>query len=119
MLVADLDDPRDGASARWPGFSPAAYEAGARAVFAYPLALGAAKLGVLLLYGDRAGGLDADARATALRLADGAFFALLDLLSGSTSAVARMLRTRATSSGTRLPGVERQSPMVTATMPPT
>ena len=86
VLVADLDDPRDGASARWPGFSPAAYEAGARAVFAYPLALGAAKLGVLLLYGDRAGALDADARATALRLADGAFFALLDLLSGSTSA---------------------------------
>ena len=32
---------------RWPGYAPAAFEAGVRAVFAFPLQIGAARLGVL------------------------------------------------------------------------
>ena len=49
VLVADLGDHRAGASARWPAFAPAALDAGAGALFAFPLQLGAAQLGELLL----------------------------------------------------------------------
>lgn len=44
VLVADL-----GAvpATRWPGYTPAAFEAGVRAVFAFPMQIGAARLGVL------------------------------------------------------------------------
>lgn len=35
---------------RWPGYAPAAHERGVRAVFAFPLQIGAARLGVLALY---------------------------------------------------------------------
>jgi hypothetical protein len=66
-------------------FAPAAQAAGARALFVFPLQLGAAELGVLLLYCDRAATLDAAQHARALRLADAAFNALLDLLSGSVT----------------------------------
>ena len=85
VLVPDLGDPGAGAGARWPAFAPAAQAAGARALFAFPLQLGAAELGVLLLYCDRAAKLDAAQHARALRLADAAFLALLDLLSGSVT----------------------------------
>jgi hypothetical protein len=85
VLVPDLGDPGAGAGARWPAFAPAAQAAGARALFAFPLQLGAAKLGVLLLYCDQAVSLDAAQHARALRLADAAFLALLDLLSGSAT----------------------------------
>jgi hypothetical protein len=85
VLVSDLGDPGAGAGARWPVFAPAAQAAGARALFAFPLQLGAAQLGVLLLYCDRAAMLDAGQHARALRLADAAFVALLELLSGSVT----------------------------------
>ena len=88
VLVADLGDPGDATGRRWPAFTPAACEAGARGVFAFPLLLGAARLGVLLLYRDRPGALDPAQFARALRLADGAFFALLDQLAGSTTSTA-------------------------------
>jgi hypothetical protein len=84
VLVADSGDP--GVGARWPAFAPAAQAAGARALFAFPLQDGAVQLGVLLLYCDWAAGLDAAQHARALRLADAAFAALLDLLSGSATA---------------------------------
>ncbi|HEY5149368.1 MAG TPA: GAF and ANTAR domain-containing protein [Mycobacterium sp.] len=83
VLVADLGDPRRGVGGRWPAFTPAAWAAGARAVFAFPLLLGAARLGVLLLYRDRPEALDSAQLGRALRLADGAFFALFDQLAGS------------------------------------
>jgi GAF domain/ANTAR domain len=73
VLVSDVGEPG------------AALAAGARALFAFPLQLGAAELGVLLLYCDRAAELDAAQYARVLRLADAAFFALLDLLSGSAT----------------------------------
>jgi hypothetical protein len=49
VLEADLADP---AQARWPAFAHAAVQAGVRAVFAFPLQLGAVGLGVLVLYRD-------------------------------------------------------------------
>src|SRR5690242_20619894 len=47
VLVADLGD---GAVRRWPAYSSAAQELGVRAVFAFPLQVGAARLGVLDVY---------------------------------------------------------------------
>jgi hypothetical protein len=44
VLIPDLDD---AAMARWPGYAPAAYALGVRAVFAFPLQIGAARLGIL------------------------------------------------------------------------
>ena len=85
VLVPDLGDRGAGAGARWPAFAPAALDAGAGALFAFPLQLGAAQLGVLLLYSDGSVALDAAQQARALRLADAAFYALLDQLSGSGS----------------------------------
>jgi hypothetical protein len=79
VLVGDL---ADGADERWPVFAPAALSAGARAVFAYPLLVGAGQLGGLLMYADRPGQLDPAQRAQAVRIAHAASFAVLDVLSG-------------------------------------
>ncbi|MGW4400957.1 GAF domain-containing protein [Amycolatopsis nivea] len=48
VLSAELDEPRR--FRQWPMFAPAAVEEGVRAVFAFPLATGAASLGVLEIY---------------------------------------------------------------------
>ncbi|WP_345536157.1 GAF domain-containing protein [Phytohabitans rumicis] len=55
-LVADLTTPW--CLARWPVFAPAATHAGARAVFALPLQVGAILVGVMGLYRAQPGGLD-------------------------------------------------------------
>lgn len=55
---------------RWPAFSPKAVEAGARAVFGFPLRIGAARVGALNFYRDRAGRLSDDQYADALVMAD-------------------------------------------------
>ena len=50
VLEPNLADP---ATPRWPAFTPPAIGAGARAVFAFPLRLGAVRLGALNLHRDR------------------------------------------------------------------
>lgn len=45
------------ARSRWPGYAPAAQEHGVRAVFSFPLQLGAARLGAMDVYRDRTGSL--------------------------------------------------------------
>ena len=67
VLVPDLvaDD-----ASRWMGFAPRAIEAGVRAMFAFPLQVGRARLGAVDLYRDEAGPLTADQHADALVLAD-------------------------------------------------
>ncbi len=72
-----------GPTTRWPLFAAAALDNGARGLFAYPLVLGAARLGVLLMYRDRPGALDPAQQTGALRLADAMFYAVLDLVSRS------------------------------------
>ena len=62
---------------RWPGFAGGALEAGVRALFAFPLRVGAIRLGVLDLYRDRAGRLSTDELAEALSFADAATLLLL------------------------------------------
>ncbi|MCW6005306.1 ANTAR domain-containing protein [Micromonospora sp. CPCC 205371] len=64
--------------ARWPAFAPAAAHAGAAAMFALPLRVGAIRIGVMDLYRAEPGGLDGERLADALLLADTACALLLD-----------------------------------------
>ena len=66
IVEPDLAVPAIG---RWPAFSAAAVGAGARAVFGFPLAIGAVHLGALNLYRDRPGALTAGQHTDALLLA--------------------------------------------------
>lgn len=66
------------ASSRWPAYSLAAHDYGVRAVFAFPLQVGAARLGVLDLYREQTGQLSADELSHALSFADVATTVLLD-----------------------------------------
>jgi hypothetical protein len=63
---------------RWPVYTPAAHQAGVRAVFAFPLQVGAARLGVMDVYRERPGPLTDEALADALAFADLAVDLLLD-----------------------------------------
>jgi hypothetical protein len=75
-LVADLTAPQ--CLARWPMFAPAAASAGASAMFALPLQVGAIRVGVMTLYRAQPGRLDGEQLADALMLADTACALLLD-----------------------------------------
>jgi hypothetical protein len=74
VLEPDLAHP---ATPRWFAFTPPALGAGARAVFGFPLQVGAVRLGALNLYRDRPGPLTEDQYADALVLADVAARAVL------------------------------------------
>ncbi len=76
VFEPDLQNP---ATVRWPAFSGPAIDAGVRAVFGFPLQVGAVRLGALDLYCDRPGQLSADQHADALILADVAAQAVLVL----------------------------------------
>jgi hypothetical protein len=80
VFEPDLAAPR---LARWLAFSPAAVEAGARAVFGFPLHVGAARLGALDLYRDRTGPLDDEQRRDTLLMADVAARAVLLMQAGA------------------------------------
>jgi hypothetical protein len=75
VLVPDL---ADGAMSRWPLYAPAVYETGVRAVFAFPLQIGAARLGVLDVLRTRSGMLTDEETTSALAIADIAVHLLLD-----------------------------------------
>ncbi|MFB9319453.1 GAF and ANTAR domain-containing protein [Cryptosporangium minutisporangium] len=75
VLVPDLERQPD---ARWPGFIRPALEAGVRAMFAFPLQVGAVCLGALDLHRDRVGGLVDDHLADALVFTDLVTATLLD-----------------------------------------
>ena len=66
VLEADLVDP---VTLRWLAFTPPVVEAGARAVFGFPLEVGSVRLGALNLYRDRPGPLSDEQHADALVLA--------------------------------------------------
>ena len=76
-LVSDLADRESGL--RWPVFAPAACQAGAAAVFAFPLAVGSIRAGVMGLYRVRPGPLSAAQLGDALIFADTATLLLLDV----------------------------------------
>src|SRR6201987_4409478 len=75
VLAADLDDAEF--TGRWPGFTPAARQLGAGAVFAFPLIGGAIRAGVLGLYRGSPGPLPYRQLGDLLILADAATVMLL------------------------------------------
>jgi hypothetical protein len=75
VLVPEL---ADAAMRRWPGYAPAAHGRGLRAVFAFPLQIGAARLGVLDVFRVEPGALSAEQFRVALTFADMAVNTLLD-----------------------------------------
>jgi hypothetical protein len=81
-LASDLAD--EEAGHRWPAFAPAARQAGAAAIFAFPLVIGAIRAGVLCLYRDRPGRLSRLQLGDALVFADAATLLLLDAQAQAT-----------------------------------
>ena len=81
VLASDLADWES--TSRWPAFAPAASSAGAAAVFAFPLVIGAIRAGVLGLYRDRPGPLTDFQLGDALVFADTATMLLLDAQDGA------------------------------------
>jgi hypothetical protein len=79
VLVGDLTEPGDVAVERWPAFMEGASGAGARAVFAFPLRIGAISLGALDLYRSAPGDLSSHDLTGALHAADAGALALLRL----------------------------------------
>jgi hypothetical protein len=80
VLEPDLDRP---STPRWLAFAPPAIEAGVRAVFGFPLQVGAVRLGALNLCCDRPGPLSDDQHADALVMAEVAAQAILVLQTGA------------------------------------
>jgi ANTAR domain len=76
VLASDLGEPEAGR--RWPAFAPAARLAGAAAIFAFPLQVGAIRAGIMGLYRTRPGPLTAFQLGDALLFADTATLLLLD-----------------------------------------
>ena len=76
VLEPDLAEP---ARPRWPAFSGAALDVGVRAVFGFPLHVGAVRVGALNLYCDRPGSLTGEQHADAVVAADVATHVVLAL----------------------------------------
>jgi hypothetical protein len=77
VLIDDLAE--SGATDRWPGFLPEATGAGVRAVFAFPVRVGALSLGVVDMYRRRPGSLSRADLGTALSVVDAVTLSLLDV----------------------------------------
>jgi hypothetical protein len=75
ILVDDLEDSVWG---DWTGYAPAAQAAGVRAVFAFPIQIGAARVGALDVYRQAPGPLSSEELADGLIFAELALTALLD-----------------------------------------
>jgi GAF domain len=84
VLVRDLLG--EGQS-RWPGYVSAVRDDGVRAVYAFPLHVGAVRFGVLELYGDRTRSLSSDELSLALVFAQATTDSLLEPSSGSSVAL--------------------------------
>jgi hypothetical protein len=75
VLVPEISD---ASARRWPIYAPGIHDLGVRAVFAFPLQVGAARVGMLDVFRDRNGSLTADELGQALTFADVAVAMLLD-----------------------------------------
>lgn len=79
VLRPDLAAVGSAGSGRWPRFGAAVLDAGVQAIFAFPLRVGAIRVGVLDLYRDTPGPLNAPDLADALAFADAATVMVLHL----------------------------------------
>jgi GAF domain-containing protein len=82
VLVPDLEQHDDLVVERWPAFLKGAVDAGVRALFAFPLRIGAINVGALDLYRESPGELLPWQLAGALTASDNAAVALLDADAG-------------------------------------
>ncbi len=82
VLVPDLAEV---VATRWPGFVPAAQDRGVRAVFAFPLQVGAARLGALDVFRARPGALSGGALTEAFAFAETATATVLDGQAGAAA----------------------------------
>jgi hypothetical protein len=78
---------------RWPAFAVASTDRGIRGVFAFPVAAGAAKLGVLTVYRHEPGPLKGDQVADALVFADAVFVLALDHRQGVSADLDEVIET--------------------------
>jgi hypothetical protein len=85
VLVPDL---AADAMVRWPVYTPAAGDLGIRAAFAFPIQVGAARLGILNVFRARPGQLSGDQLRHALMFAEVALTTLLDGQHNATSGAA-------------------------------
>jgi hypothetical protein len=76
VLTADLAETE---AYQWPVYAPAARDDGVRAVFAFPLQVGAARLGVMDIFRDRVGALTDEELRTAFGFVEVTVDALLDM----------------------------------------
>ena len=74
VLVPDLSA---ASATTWPGYAPAAHDHGVRAVFAFPLQVGVARLGAMDVYRDHIGNLSPQTLRRALAFANVAMNAIL------------------------------------------
>jgi hypothetical protein len=79
-LIADINSVRS--QQRWPMFAPAAADSGVQAIFALPMQVGGAMVGVVELHRSRPGGLTGDELRDGLILTDTACGILLDATQG-------------------------------------
>ncbi len=77
VLIPDLYRPDDLAVERWPAFMAGAAAAGVRAVFAFPLRIGAITVGALDLYRSTPGDLTSEQLRAALIASDAAALAVM------------------------------------------
>jgi hypothetical protein len=78
VLVSDLRDPSEGVAGRWPVFLDEADRVGVRAVFAFPVRIGAIALGVMDLYRSEPGGLSREQLSTTFSTVDAMSRSMLD-----------------------------------------
>lgn len=83
VLVEDINDRREGVQGRWPGFLETATRAGVRAIFAFPLRIGAISLGAMDLYRTTPGPMSRPQVRAALLAADATALAVLDAARGA------------------------------------
>ncbi len=80
----DLAEPE---TRRWPAFTPPALEAGVRAVYGFPMRVGAVRLGALNLYRKRASSLTDEQHADAMVIADMVAHWILEAQAGAAADV--------------------------------
>jgi GAF domain-containing protein len=80
VLVPDVTE---SANSRWPVYASAAYDGGVRAIFAFPLQIGAGHLGVLDVFRARPGPLSTEEIGQALTFTEVAVTTLLDAQEGA------------------------------------
>ncbi len=81
VFIEDMSPALAGAGGRWPAFTEAMAATGVGALFAFPLLIGATRLGALDLYRRRPGALTPLQLRAAWKIADAAADALLDVRS--------------------------------------